>query len=45
VDFKQIIVITMTVILPIACALFVALVSDEKMEDDKFRTTFGSIYL
>lgn len=44
-DFKQIIVITMTVFLPIACALFVALVSDEKMVDAKFRKTFGSIYL
>jgi len=45
VDYKQLIVVALTVFMPIAAAVFVNVVSDEKMEEVAFRKTFGSIYL
>jgi hypothetical protein len=45
IDFRQMIVITLTVFMPVACGVFVTVVSDEKMEEIAFRKTFGAIYL
>lgn len=45
VDYKQLIVVALTIFMPIAAAIFVNVVPDEKMEEETFRKTFGSIYL
>jgi hypothetical protein len=39
------IVIVLTLLMPVATGVFVALFSDEKMEEPAFRKTFGAIYL